>query len=248
MVQTRNSENNNPPDPIAIQLAVIAAKLKVFETMKEDIAALKEGERSRSSWNDEGESSWRGQQPQRPYIKIDFLIFSSGDPRDNHFWEKLVQAFTRSFGLAEFQNPDEFLCSIKQTGSVHEYQQEFAKRSSRVFNWPDHCLLGVFLNGLKDELKSDVRIHKPRTRDASTVHSMVLDKECSKYCVYSRGQKEFIYEWDMGQAHQAQKLVEDQLAACQTILHATCEEGLKLSEQIHIKETQLKAAGIQIPK
>ncbi|GJZ96806.1 retrotransposon gag domain, retroviral aspartyl protease [Tanacetum coccineum] len=79
------------------------------------------------------------------------------------FWEELVQAFTKNFGPAEFQNPDEFLCSIKQTGSVQEYRQEFAKRSSRVSNWPDHCLLGVFLNGLKDELKSDVRIHKPRT-------------------------------------------------------------------------------------
>nr|GEW78969.1 retrotransposon Gag domain, retroviral aspartyl protease [Tanacetum cinerariifolium] len=176
--------------------------------MKEDIAALKGGERSRSrsSRNGEGESSWRGRQPQRPYSKINFPIFSSGDPRGwlmkaekyfryyqipdeekveiasmhlegdawdlyswlSHdqtviFWEELVQAFTRSFGPAEFQNPDEFLCSIKQTGSVHEYRQEFAKRSSRVSNWPDHCLLGVFLNGLKDELKSDVRIHKPRT-------------------------------------------------------------------------------------
>nr|GEU47284.1 transposon Ty3-G Gag-Pol polyprotein [Tanacetum cinerariifolium] len=46
---------------------------------------------------------------------------------------------------------------------IQEYRQEFAKRSSRVSNRPDHCLLGVFLNGLKDELKSDVRIHKPRT-------------------------------------------------------------------------------------
>nr|GEU58862.1 transposon Ty3-I Gag-Pol polyprotein [Tanacetum cinerariifolium] len=55
MVQTRNSENNNPPDPIATQLAVIAAKLEVFETMKEDIAALKEGERSRSRSSRNGE-------------------------------------------------------------------------------------------------------------------------------------------------------------------------------------------------
>nr|GEW58183.1 retrotransposon Gag domain, retroviral aspartyl protease [Tanacetum cinerariifolium] len=153
MVQTRNSEKNNPPDPIATQLAVIATKLEVFETIKEDIAALKEGEQSRSSRNGEGESSWRGRQPQRPYNKIDFLIFSSGDPHGwlmkakkyfryyqipdeekveialmhlegdaldlyswlSHdqtviFWEELVQAFTRSFGLAEFQNSDEFLC------------------------------------------------------------------------------------------------------------------------------------------
>nr|GFD11501.1 retrotransposon Gag domain, retroviral aspartyl protease [Tanacetum cinerariifolium] len=81
MVQTRNSENNNPPDPIDTQLAAIATKLEVFETMKEDIADLKEGERSRSSRNDEGESSWRGGQPQRPYNKIDFPIFSNEDPR-----------------------------------------------------------------------------------------------------------------------------------------------------------------------
>jgi hypothetical protein len=46
---------------------------------------------------------------------------------------------------------------------VQEYRQEFAKRSSRVSNWPEHCLLGVFLNGLKEELKADVRIHKPRS-------------------------------------------------------------------------------------
>nr|GEY25149.1 retrotransposon Gag domain, retroviral aspartyl protease [Tanacetum cinerariifolium] len=55
MVQTRNSENNNPPDPIATQLAAIAAKLELFETMKEDIATLKEGERSRSRSSKNGE-------------------------------------------------------------------------------------------------------------------------------------------------------------------------------------------------
>lgn len=205
MVQTRNSDSN-PPDPIATQLAAIAAKLESIETMKEDIADLKKRERFSRSRNDEGESSWKGRMPHKPYNKIDFPTFSSGDPRgwllkaekyfryyqipdeekveiasmhlegdalylyswlsDDHpitFWEELVQVFTRNFGPAEFQNPDEFLCSIKQTGTVQEYRQEFAKRSSRVSNWPNHCLLGVFLNGLKDELKSDVRIHKPRT-------------------------------------------------------------------------------------
>ncbi|GJT98520.1 putative ABC-type xenobiotic transporter [Tanacetum coccineum] len=160
MVQTRNSDNNNPPDPISTQLAAIAAKLEAIETMKEDIAALKEGDRSRSkgSKNFDGESSWRGRQSYRPYNKIDFPNFSGGDPRgwllkaekyfryyqipdeekveiaSMHlegdaldlyswlsngqfiFWEELVQAFTKNFGPAEFQNPDEFLCSIKQTG------------------------------------------------------------------------------------------------------------------------------------
>jgi hypothetical protein len=186
-------------------LAAIAAKLESIGSMKEDIAALK-GDLLRGNRFDEGDSSWRGRTGYRPYNKIDFPIFSGGDPRgwvlkaekyfkfyqtpedekvdvasmylegdaldlfgwvsaDQNimFWEDLVQVFQKNFGPAEFQNPDEHLCNIKQTGTVQEYRQEFAKRSSRVSNWPEHCLLGVFLNGLKEELKADVRIHKPRS-------------------------------------------------------------------------------------
>ncbi|KAH0693255.1 hypothetical protein KY285_020352 [Solanum tuberosum] len=84
--------------------------------------------------------------------KVDIVaMYLEGDALDLFSW------------INQFQNPDEHLYNIQQTGSVQEYRQEFAKRSSRVTNWPDHCLLGVFLNGLKEELKSDVRIHKPRT-------------------------------------------------------------------------------------
>jgi len=79
------------------------------------------------------------------------------------YWEELVKALQENYGPAEFQNPDEHLCNIKQTSSIQEYRQEFAKRASRVTNWPEHCLLGVFLSGLKEELKAEVRIHKPRS-------------------------------------------------------------------------------------
>ncbi|XP_018633615.1 uncharacterized protein [Nicotiana tomentosiformis] len=99
------------------------------------------------------------------YLEGDALDLFSWINRERTllYWEELVKALQENYGPAEFQNPDEHLCSIQQTGSVQEYRQEFAKRSSRVTNWSDHCLLGVFLNGLKEELKSDVRIHKPRT-------------------------------------------------------------------------------------
>ncbi|GKB31470.1 retrotransposon gag domain, retroviral aspartyl protease, partial [Tanacetum coccineum] len=93
---------------------------------------------------------------------LDFYSWASTN-QTQEYWEDLVCALQRNFGPTEFQNPDEHLCSIKQTGTVQEYRQEFAKRTSRVSNWPEHCLLGVFLNGLKEELKVDVRIQKPRT-------------------------------------------------------------------------------------
>lgn len=91
---------------------------------------------------------------------LDLFSWLSAD-KTITLWEELVLAFQKNFGPAEFQNPDEYICSIKQMGSVQEYRQEFAKQSARVSNWPENCLLGVFLNGLKEELKENVRIQKP---------------------------------------------------------------------------------------
>lgn len=48
--------------------------------------------------------------------------------------EELVKALQGNYGPAEFQNLDENLCDIQQTGFVQEYRQELVKRSSRVTN------------------------------------------------------------------------------------------------------------------
>ncbi|GKB53743.1 hypothetical protein Tco_0904496 [Tanacetum coccineum] len=122
---TRSSTNQTDPDPIAAQLAAIAARLESMETLKEDVAALKNTEKVDIT---------------SMHLEVDALNLFS--------WLSADHTIT--------------LC-IKQTGSVHEYRQEFARRSARVSNWPESCLLGVFLNGLKEELKTDVRIQKPRT-------------------------------------------------------------------------------------
>ncbi|KAI4323138.1 hypothetical protein L6164_022768 [Bauhinia variegata] len=71
---------------------------------------------------------------------LDLFSWISGE-RTLLYWEELVKLLQEHYGPAEFQNPDEHLCSIRQTGSVQEYRQEFAKRVTRVKNWPEHCLL-----------------------------------------------------------------------------------------------------------
>lgn len=71
-------------------------------------------------------------------LKVDIVaMYLEGEALDlfariNHertllYWEELVKALQISYGLAEFQNPDEFLCNIKQTGTVQEYRQEFVR-------------------------------------------------------------------------------------------------------------------------
>ncbi|XP_028780228.1 uncharacterized protein LOC114736538 [Neltuma alba] len=93
------------------------------------------------------------------------------------YWDELVKILQENYGPPEYQNPDEYLCGIRQTGTVQDYRAEFARRSAHVRNWPEHCLLGVFINGLKEELKSDVRIHKPRTVYKATSLAMEYEKK-----------------------------------------------------------------------
>ncbi|PWA64707.1 retrotransposon gag domain, Retroviral aspartyl protease [Artemisia annua] len=119
MVQTwsNSDEGNQPPDPVATQLAAIAKKLESIDALQKDVAALKSQShnRDRSGYGnerqDEGESSWHNQR-YRPHNKIAFPTFSEGDPR------------------------------------------------------------GVFLNGLKEELKADVRIQKSRTVYKASIYHL----------------------------------------------------------------------------
>ncbi|VFQ85938.1 unnamed protein product [Cuscuta campestris] len=99
------------------------------------------------------------------YLEGDALdLFSwMSTKRTLFYWEDLVKAFQEHYGPPEYQNPNEYLCSIKQSGTVTEYRLEFARRASQVERRPEHCLLGVFINGLKEELRPDVRLHKPQT-------------------------------------------------------------------------------------
>ncbi|GKA56430.1 ty3-gypsy retrotransposon protein [Tanacetum coccineum] len=87
MVQTRNNPDNSSGanDPIATQLAAIAAKLEAMESLKEDIADLKRqaATKQRSgggSRYEEVESSYSNHNS-RPFHKIEFPVFSGGDPR-----------------------------------------------------------------------------------------------------------------------------------------------------------------------
>ncbi|KAD3068149.1 hypothetical protein E3N88_36029 [Mikania micrantha] len=170
MAQTRHTTkgSSNPSDPIAVQLEAIATQLEAMEVLKAHMATLKRQVAAKEK------APLGGGRMKRNEEKVDVAaIHLEGDALDLYswvsteqdvtYWEDLTAVMQKHFGPPEFQNPDEYLCSVKQAKTVHEYRQEFTRRSDRVNNWPHHCLLGVFLNGLKEELKVDVRIHKPRS-------------------------------------------------------------------------------------
>lgn len=90
-----------------------------------------------------------------------------------HSWDELITVFQENFEPLEYVNLDDYLYSIKQEGSVQEYRLEFAKRSARVKHWPEHYLLGTFLNRLHGELRADV--HK--TKSVYQAISLALEFE-----------------------------------------------------------------------
>ncbi|VFQ64861.1 unnamed protein product [Cuscuta campestris] len=93
------------------------------------------------------------------------------------YWEELVKILQEQYGPPEYQNPDEYLAAVQQVETVQEYRVEWARRVARVKNWPDHCLLGIFLNGLKEELRSEVRIHKPQSVYRATSLALEMEKK-----------------------------------------------------------------------
>lgn len=66
------------------------------------------------------------------------------------------------FGPSEYTDYDKALIHTKQTGSLHDYQKEFERISSRVKDWPESALMGAFMGGLKPELSLEVRVHRPK--------------------------------------------------------------------------------------
>ncbi|GJU02637.1 hypothetical protein Tco_1112975 [Tanacetum coccineum] len=120
---TRSSTNQSDLDPIVAQLAAIAARLESMETVKEDVAALKSHVeiRGKSYSDNHGENAEKVDVASM-HVEGEALDLKSWLSADQTIilWEELVPQ--KFFGPAEFQNRDEYLCSIKQMGSVQEYR------------------------------------------------------------------------------------------------------------------------------
>ena len=71
----------------------------------------------------------------------------------------------RQFQSELVQNPFEILVGIKQDESVREFHELF-KMYSQALKISEHrYLLGLFLNGLKDEVRAQLKLHSFHTLD-----------------------------------------------------------------------------------
>lgn len=74
-------------------------------------------------------------------------------------WLMVQRALFDCFQNAASENSYEVLMSLKQTQSVEEYREQFELISAPLRHAKEVVLLGAFINGLKDEIRAEVRLH-----------------------------------------------------------------------------------------
>ncbi|KAJ0744829.1 putative nucleotidyltransferase, Ribonuclease H [Helianthus annuus] len=78
-------------------------------------------------------------------------------------WTELSQALLSRFGPTDYEDPTEALPRLRHTTTVAAYQEAFEQLSHRIDGLPESFLIGCFIAGLKDEVRYDVKLKKPRT-------------------------------------------------------------------------------------
>ncbi|KAL6009117.1 hypothetical protein ACLOJK_022344 [Asimina triloba] len=96
----------------------------------------------------EGEN--RGEQGFHPYghDKIEFPIFSSGDPNP---WIMRTDNYFELYEMPEW----------KKSGQLFEYIQEFERLYNRSDGWSDKQLRSTFIGGLRGDLMAELIMEKP---------------------------------------------------------------------------------------
>jgi len=56
------------------------------------------------------------------------------------------------FGPSNFEDFDEALAKLQQTGTVQEYQMQFERLAAYVRQWPQRALVESYVGGLKEEI------------------------------------------------------------------------------------------------
>lgn len=62
------------------------------------------------------------------------------------------------FDPSNYEDFDEALAKLQQTGTILEYQTQFKHLAAHVRHWPQRALVGSYVSGLKEEIHSEVKL------------------------------------------------------------------------------------------
>lgn len=73
-------------------------------------------------------------------------------------WDNLKVRVLRQFRSANSGTLHEQWLAVKQETSVHEYRKKFIETASPLLDVPESLMLGHFINGLKEDLRDELRV------------------------------------------------------------------------------------------
>lgn len=76
-------------------------------------------------------------------------------------WEEFTRALELRFGPSSFENHQQALFKLQQTGTVSDYQREFERLCNRVIGLSQPAILDCFLSGLRPEIHHELAILNP---------------------------------------------------------------------------------------
>ncbi|CAH9052067.1 unnamed protein product [Cuscuta europaea] len=100
-------------------------------------------------------------------------------------WENLKDAVIRRFQPDLLQNPYGAMLSLKQTGTVEDYRDEFEKVIATQKNIDRGMLRGIFINGLKDEIKAELKLFNGKSLAATMDRAQAIEKKND--AIYTKG-------------------------------------------------------------
>ena len=104
----------------------------------------------------------------KPELRVEMAFVSMEGPAIHWFqclklrwpeltWEKLREELLNRYCGRRSGNVYEQLASLKQTGSIVDYVEEYERAAAQLGAMPEEQRLGYFMNGLQGEIKQQVR-------------------------------------------------------------------------------------------
>ncbi|KAG6497148.1 hypothetical protein ZIOFF_045036 [Zingiber officinale] len=106
----------------------------------------------------------------------DWLEACHGPPK----WEEFKEELINRFGPSGYENVDGELAKIQQTSTVLEYQGRFERLSNRTRDWSEKQLLGTFIEGLRLDIRQEVKMNQPRTMKAALSFARLQEEKINE--------------------------------------------------------------------
>ena len=92
-------------------------------------------------------------------------------------WEDFKLALLERFQTSATLNPFAALLALKQEETVEEYVEQFEKFAGMLKNVDEEHLKDIFVNGLKEDIKAEIKLYEPPTLSIMVKKALMIEQK-----------------------------------------------------------------------